>query len=103
MKKIGTWDVSLGLRKVTDEQAAKIIDNRTPDEIEKGLCSCCGEYKTTVKCRRQNTAYVDDICNFVVMCVECFKENEAYWNERWDELYSELHAGIRAGNLAERM
>jgi len=87
---------------MTCEQAMLLIDKRTPTEKEKGFCPVCGEYKTTIQCRRQNTTYIDEIYNFVIMCDECFEDNEAYWKERWDELYCEIHAGIAAGNLAER-
>lgn len=38
--------------------------------------------------RRQNTAYVEDEKNWVVMCDSCFEENEAYWQERWEEYYT---------------
>ena len=37
--------------------------------------------------RRQSTAYGNDKLNWVVLCDECFGEQEAYWKERWDDYY----------------
>ena len=37
---------------------------------------------------RQYTDYVDDELNFAVLCDECQKEADEYWQERWDEYYS---------------
>ena len=39
--------------------------------------------------RRQNTQYADDSLNWVILCDECQKVNEAYWAERWAEYYSD--------------
>ena len=40
------------------------------------------------KRRRQNTRYVDDERNWVVMCDECFDENERYWRDMWSDYYA---------------
>jgi hypothetical protein len=42
------------------------------------------------KRRRQNTAYADDERNWVVLCDECFAENEEHWHEMWAEYYSSI-------------
>lgn len=39
--------------------------------------------------RRQNTAYVNDESNWVVMYDDCFEENCKYWDEMWKEYYSD--------------
>ena len=44
-----------------------------------GICFNIG-YK-----QRQNTAYVDDQCNWVHLCDDCAKVNDEYWSEMWDE------------------
>lgn len=40
------------------------------------------------KRRRQDTAYVDDEMNWVVMCDECAKHNEEHWKSMWAEYYA---------------
>ena len=37
--------------------------------------------------QRQNTAFVNDERNFVILCPDCMKKNIAYWNEQWAEYY----------------
>jgi len=37
------------------------------------------------KLRGQNTAYVDILCNWSVLCEDCQREEDAYWEERWQE------------------
>jgi len=37
---------------------------------------------------RQNTAYVNEESNWVVLCPEHIEENEAYWADMWAEYYS---------------
>jgi 3-deoxy-D-arabino-heptulosonate 7-phosphate (DAHP) synthase class II len=38
---------------------------------------------------RQNTAYVDDRRNFVIMCSDCFEMNQQYWEEMWRDYWSD--------------
>ena len=38
--------------------------------------------------QRQNTAYVNDEQNWVVMCPECAAANEAYWDDMWRDYYA---------------
>lgn len=52
------------------------------------VCEHCGSEDSTVKFRRQNTAFVDEKLNWVVLCDECHKENEEHWAEMWDDYYS---------------
>lgn len=40
------------------------------------------------KRRRQNTQYVDDSCNWVFLCDECFEVIQGYWADMWAEYYS---------------
>lgn len=35
--------------------------------------------------RRQNTAYVNDVFNWVFVCDKCFEEIEEHWREQWEE------------------
>ena len=37
--------------------------------------------------RRQNTAYVDDEKNWVILCDEHNKHNEAHWKSMWNEYW----------------
>lgn len=57
--------------------------------LRKPCCQGVDEpcYKIGKK-QRQNTAYIDDSLNWVVMCDECAKHNETLWEERWNELNS---------------
>lgn len=38
--------------------------------------------------QRQNTAYVDDKCNWVTLCPECMKACDEHWKAMWAEYYS---------------
>lgn len=38
--------------------------------------------------RRQNTQYVDDERNWVVLCDACFEKCKKYWCEMLDDYYS---------------
>ena len=51
-------------------------------------CIMCKEDKPDVRRRRQNTAYVEDERNFVILCDDCNETNEAYWKEQWEDFYS---------------
>lgn len=44
--------------------------------------------------RRQNTAYCDEIKNWVNMCDSCFAYTEQQWKEQWSDLHAELHADL---------
>ena len=73
--------------------------NWCKEKLKQGDCDC--GFRTIIKCqgfngkcdqagkrRRQNTRYEEDDRNYVIMCDECFVENEKYWDYRWKELYS---------------
>lgn len=62
-----------------------IIDS---DYHRKTVCEHCGCEDGTVKFRRQNTACIYEKSNWVVLCDECYRENEEYWAEMWDNYYS---------------
>lgn len=49
-----------------------------------GMYQPCGRI---AKRRRQNTQYVDEESNWVIMCDECFAENEEYWAGMWADYY----------------
>ena len=51
-----------------------------------GFDRTCGSHKA--KRRRQNTQYADEERNWVVMCNECFAENEKYWSQEWADFWS---------------
>lgn len=38
--------------------------------------------------QRQNTAYVDDEHNWIVMCPECAEANAEYWEDMWRDYYA---------------
>jgi len=40
--------------------------------------------------RRQNTRYVEDERNYVVMCDKCFEYTQLQWAEQWREYHSEV-------------
>ena len=40
------------------------------------------------KRRRQNTRYEDDAQNWVTLCDDCMKTNDAYWADMWANYYS---------------
>ena len=42
------------------------------------------------KHRRQATAYVDDERNYAVLCDDCQKEADEYWNDQWQEYYNSV-------------
>jgi len=49
---------------------------------------CCERCESPhAKRRRQNTRYVDDEMNWVVLCDECMAENDAHWEEMWRWYY----------------
>lgn len=37
--------------------------------------------------QRQNTKYVEDERNWVTLCPQCMKANDAYWADMWADLY----------------
>jgi hypothetical protein len=48
----------------------------------------CGCFKGKV-CQ-QNTAYVEDFNNYIVLCPECYIEVQEYWASMWNEYYGRL-------------
>ena len=38
--------------------------------------------------QRQNTAYCDDERNWVTLCPDCMKSNDAHWADMWADYYS---------------
>lgn len=50
-------------------------------------CECEGKDATI---KHQNTAYVQQCFNYILLCDFCMKQNEEYWKERWDEYYSQV-------------
>lgn len=51
------------------------------------VCVSCKKKKDSVEERRQNTRYANDSLNYVVMCDECFIDNEEYWKGMWEQTY----------------
>lgn len=43
--------------------------------------------RTDATRHRQNTAYVEDSMNWVILCPDCSKENDKYWKDQWSEYY----------------
>ena len=53
-----------------------------------GYCPHCEQwFRSGVKRRRQNTAYVDEESNYITTCIDCYDEIQALWAEMWDEYY----------------
>jgi hypothetical protein len=52
-------------------------------------CPCCGRPNDgTVAIRRENTAYCDDVNNWLISCRTCFDERAEHWAEQWEDYYS---------------
>lgn len=52
-------------------------------------CPCCERPSDgTVAIRRENTAYCDDVNNWLISCRDCFDERDEQWAEDWAEYYS---------------
>lgn len=49
---------------------------------KEGDCSSRGEW------HRRNTAYADEMDNWVFLCDECFNWEQEYWDAQWAEYYS---------------
>ena len=56
----------------------------------KEIPNCCygidGPCRNRPTWRRQNTAYVDEVKNWVNMCDPCFKYTQEQWADAWSEL-----------------
>ncbi len=39
--------------------------------------------------QRQRTSYIDDSMNWVTLCPDCMKLNQAHWDDMWAELYGD--------------
>ncbi len=50
-----------------------------------------------------NTKYVDEELNYAVLCPECQKLSDFYWQEQWDDLNADIMCGIRDVVLDENM
>jgi len=65
----------------------RFLVRHTPLPICQGADSPCFKYG---KKRRQNTRYVDDSRNWVVLCDKCAAINAEYWADMWADYYSEV-------------
>ena len=65
-------------------------DNRPIVQKIFGYCPHCGKWFRRIRTYRQNTAYVDDDCNFFTGCKACREENDMYWEELWKDYYSSI-------------
>lgn len=66
------------------------MNDRVPGPIP-ATCPQCGKPDDgTVRIWWQNTAYVEEIFNYLTCCETCLEENNANWQELWDEYYSGL-------------
>ena len=52
-------------------------------------CPCCGVVTTDVMIRRLNTAYVNDICNYLQSCESCYMDAYEYYADLWTTYYNE--------------
>jgi len=56
---------------------------------ESPRCPCCERPNDgTVAVRRENTAYRDDVNNWLISCRGCFDERDEYWEEAWEDYHS---------------
>lgn len=57
-------------------------------EQEAPRCPCCEQANDgTVALRRENTAYCNDVDNWLISCRACFDERDEQWAEQWEEYY----------------
>lgn len=61
------------------------LDLSHPASIDS--CPICGE-QTDIRKRRLNTNYHEEELNWMVSCVECFKEVVAQYADMWAEYYN---------------
>ncbi len=59
------------------------IPPRMKCEGWEGPCDSNDAYR-----RPQNTRYVDEERNWVILCDECMKANRAHWDEMWSDYYA---------------
>lgn len=83
------YKISQRLEKI-NESLSSIIAKKLLESEHNGICPCCGENKTSIKMRRQNTMYCDEDSNYVECCIECFNEIQEHWKEEWQEYYSTI-------------
>lgn len=58
------------------------------DRLQLPVCMGPHEHETAGELYRQNTSYANGISNWVVVCADCRKENDAHWAERWADYYA---------------
>ena len=53
------------------------------------ICPCCNKLvpDEDIELRRQNTRYADESKNYKESCLECFKADCDYWDEKWKEVW----------------
>ena len=57
-------------------------------EAEAPRCPCCEEPNDgTIAIRRENTAYCDDVNNWLISCRVCFDERDEHWTDAWEDYY----------------
>jgi len=57
------------------------------EPLEESVCPCCNQQAFDVRKRRRNTAYLDELLNWIICCGECFERDNEYYAERWAEYY----------------
>jgi hypothetical protein len=61
-------------------------DNLFLTEQEAPRCPYCERPNDgTVAIRRENTAYCDDVNNWLISCRECFDYRDECWAEQWED------------------
>lgn len=51
-------------------------------------CPLCDRPSETVERRHMNTAYIKEESNYIICCMECFKQVQADWRDMWEEYYA---------------
>lgn len=52
-------------------------------------CLCCERPNDgTISIRRENSAYCDEVDNWLISCRDCFDKRDEYWAEAWEDYYS---------------
>lgn len=61
-----------------------MIDSYLPHtELKCERCDCFG-----ARYHRQNTNYIEEERNWVVLCKDCEEENDSYWEGMWEDYYA---------------
>ena len=55
-----------------------------------GICPGCTGFAFTIRQRGRNTAFANLESNYLTVCANCQRDDDAYYEERWTEYYGGL-------------